>query len=193
MKCCTMAKQSWRLALLEYLGTPLDSNTPSPSELNGHKFNSLLPNISNSKHSDVLVSHHDAQLQHDTRGCTLPELSVGSKVGYRNHITNKFDIGIVSARDARSYMICTENGTHVSRNHTDLKWTDAPFELKIKTQPVSSNAKSMHAPPKVPNSNIKHNKAKLIGKRVEVSKTNNMYTTCSGCISRPATMLITQR
>ena len=30
VKHCTMAKQSWRLALLEYLATPLDSNTPSP-------------------------------------------------------------------------------------------------------------------------------------------------------------------
>ena len=62
---------------MEYLATPLDSNTPSPSELNGHKFNSLLPNISNhkfnsllpnisnSKHSDVLVKHHKARLQHD--------------------------------------------------------------------------------------------------------------------------------
>ena len=46
MKCCTMAKQSWRLALMEYLAMPLDSNTPSPSELNGHRFNSLLPNVS---------------------------------------------------------------------------------------------------------------------------------------------------
>ena len=63
IKHCTMAKQSWRLALMEYLATQLDSNTPSPSELNGHKFNSLLPNISNSKHSDVLVNCHDAQLQ----------------------------------------------------------------------------------------------------------------------------------
>ena len=55
MKCCTMPKQSWRLALLEYLATSLDSNTPSPSELNGHRFNSLLTNVSNfsSKHSDV--------------------------------------------------------------------------------------------------------------------------------------------
>ena len=53
MKCCTLTKQSWRLTLLEYLLTPLDGNTPSPSELNGHRFNSLLPNISNfsSKHS----------------------------------------------------------------------------------------------------------------------------------------------
>ena len=181
MKRCTMAKQSWRLALLEYLATLLDSNTPSPSELNGHKFNSLLPNISNS----------NAQLQHDTRGRTLPELAVGSKVGYRDHLTNRFNVGIVSARDARSYEICTEHGTHTSRNHLDLKRTDAPFELK----PVSNFANSKHAPTPVP-SNVKHdNKAKLIGKRVNVRKcnsTNSMYTTCSGCISKPATRLITQ-
>ena len=123
MKCCTMAKQSWRLALLEYLATPLDSNTLSPSELNGYKFNSLLPNISNSKFSDVSVERHDAQLQHDTRGRTLPQLPVGSKVGYRDHITNRLNVGIVSARDARSYEICTEHGTQISRNHIDLKGT----------------------------------------------------------------------
>ena len=45
VKCWTMAKQSWRLALMEHLATPLDSNTLSLSELNGHRFNSLLPNI----------------------------------------------------------------------------------------------------------------------------------------------------
>ena len=95
MNHCTMAKQSWRLALLEYLTTPLDSNTPLPSELNGHKFNSLLPNISNSKYSDVLAQCHNAQVQHDTRGCTLPKLPVCSRVGYRNHVTNRFDVGIV--------------------------------------------------------------------------------------------------
>ena len=193
MKCCTVVKQSWRLALLEYLVTPLDSNTPSHSELNGHKFNSLLPNISNSKHSDVLVKRHDAQLQHDTRSHTLPELPVGSKVGYRNHITNKVDVDIVSARDARSYRICTENSTHESRNHIDLKWTDAPLEPNITTQPVSNFAKSKHAPPPVPNSNVKcTDKVKLIIKRVEVSKSNSMYTTCSGHVSKPATRLITQ-
>ena len=154
---------------MEYLATPLDSNTPSPSELNGHKFNSLLPNISNNKHSDVLVKCHNAQLQHDTRGRTLPELPVGSKVGYRNHVTNKLDVGIVSARDARSYMICTENSTNVSRNHIDLKWTEAPFELKIMTQPVSNFAKSKHASPitTVPSStNVKcTDKAKLLSWR----------------------------
>ena len=104
MKCCTLAKQSWRLALLEYLSTPLDSNTPSPSELNGHHFNSMLPNVSNfsMRHSDKLVEQHDAQLQCDNKGHTLPELPVGSTVGYHNHLTNKYGIGIVTEHDARS-------------------------------------------------------------------------------------------
>ena len=56
MKCCSLTKQSWRLALLEYLSTPLDGNMPSPSQLNGCQFGSLLPCISSSKFSDALVS-----------------------------------------------------------------------------------------------------------------------------------------
>ena len=96
MKHCSLAKQSWRLALLEYLSTPLDGNTPSPSQLNGCQLSSLLPSISSSKFSDALVSQHNAQLQRDKQGHTLPELPVGSKVGYRNHLTSDFDIGIVS-------------------------------------------------------------------------------------------------
>ena len=193
-----LAKQSWRVALTEYLATPLDSNTPSPFELNGCRFNSLLPDVSNfcSKHSETLVSHHDAQLQHDKRGHSLPELPVGSKVGYRNHVTNKFDVGIISARDARSYTICTENSTHVSQNCIDLKWTDAPFEPK--TQPfVSSHAnyKHVHAHPTTPvpsNTNVKcSDKVNLTKKGINVSN-NNMYKTCSGHVSKPVTRLITQ-
>ena len=198
MKHCTMAKQSWRLALVEYLATPLDSNTPSPSELNGCKFNSLLPNVStfSSKHSDALVSHHDAQLQHDKRGHTLPELPVGSKVWYRNHTTNQFTVGIISARNSRSYTIHMESSTDISRNHINLKWTDAPFE----SQPVMSNfAKFQHAPslntvPSSTNANIKHSdKAKLIGKRVKASSNSNkstMYITRSGHVAKPTARLI---
>ena len=64
------------------------------------------------------------------RGHALPELPVGIKAGYRNHVTNKFDVGIILARVARSYTIYMENGVHVSQNCIDLKWTDAPFEPK---------------------------------------------------------------
>ena len=92
-----------------------------------------------------MVSHHDAQLQHDKRGHVLPKLPVGSKVGHRNHVTNKFNVGIISARDARSYTIFMESGTHVSRKRIDLKHTDAPFELKTQDPVVRSNATSKHA------------------------------------------------
>ena len=126
----------------------------------------------------------------------IQEVPVGSKVGYQNHVTNTFDVGIVSARDARSYMIHTEHGTHVSRNCIDLKRTDTPFEQKTETQPVSDFTKSKHAPPQIHNSNVKCTaKAKLIPKRVEINKSNksnSMYTTCSGHISKPAKRPVTQ-
>ena len=116
MKKCTKAKQSWKLALLEYLATPLDSKTPSLSELNGRTFGSMLLNVSNfsSQHSDKLVERHDAQLQHDTQGCTLKELPVGSTVGYCDHANNQFHVGFVSERKGRSYTISTESGRIIS-------------------------------------------------------------------------------
>ena len=66
MKHCIAAKLSWRLALLEYLAKPLDGKIVSQSELNGRKFGSMLPNVSNltSVYSDRLVEKHTAQLQH---------------------------------------------------------------------------------------------------------------------------------
>ena len=106
---------------MEYLATSLDRNTPSPSELNGHRFNSLLPTCSSSRHLDVLVSHHDAQLQHDKGGHVLPELPIGNTMGYHDHVMNKFHVGVVSDRNARLYTILTENGTHTSRNCIDFK------------------------------------------------------------------------
>ena len=59
---------------------------------------------------------------------------------------------------------------------------------------MSNFAKSTHANPPLP-TNVKHdNKAKLIGKRVEVSKSNStsMYTMRSGRISKPTKRLIAQ-
>ena len=194
-----MAKQSWRLAFLKYLTTPLDGNTPSPSELNDRKFNSLLPNVNTL--NDKSVKCHDAQLQRDTREKLLPELPVGSKVGFRNHITNSYDIGIVTAWNARLYQICTEHGTHISCNHIDLKRMDAQYEPHTKpSQTVSNFAKSSHANanPPLP-SNIKQDdKAKLIDRRISVSKTNssnvtsNRYMTQSSRISKPIQRLISQ-
>ena len=190
------------MALLEYLTTPLDGNTPSPSKLNGHKFNSLLPNVNTlNDNSDILVKHHDVQLQRDTRGKLLPELPIGSKVSYGNHITNNYDIGIVTAQNARSYQICTEHSTHISHNHIDLKHMNAPYEPHTKpSQTVSNFAKSLHANanPPLPSGIKQVNKAKLVDRRISVSKinssnvTSNKYMTQSGHISKPTQRLISQ-
>ena len=100
------------------------------------------------------MDRHDAQLQSDHKGHTLPELPVGSIVGCHNHITNKFDVGIFSACDARSYTIFMENGTHINRNHIDLKHTNVHFEpmtitdvLPQTRHVVSKDANFKHAPP----------------------------------------------
>ena len=129
MKHCVSAKQSWRLALLEYLLTPLDAKTPSPSELNGRKFGSMLPNVTNfsTQHSDRLVKRHTAKLQHDTKGRSMCELPVGSTVGYRDHTKNQFNVGIVSDRKGRSYAITTESSQNISHNRIDLKKTNVQY------------------------------------------------------------------
>ena len=83
----------------------------------------MLPNVSNltSVHPDRLVERHTAQLQHDTKGCSMNELPVGSAVGYRDHTKNQFNVGIISERDGRSYAITTQSGQNVSQTCIDLK------------------------------------------------------------------------
>ena len=171
MKCCVSAKQSWRLALLEYLSTPLDAKTPSPSELSGRKFGSMLPNVSNfsTQQSDRLVERHTAQLQHDTKGRTMCEVPVGSTVRYRNHTKSQFNIGIVSDREGRSYVITTKSGQNVSHNCTDLKKTNVQYTQQHNV----STANSMHAKPSIhPNKDKTDfkspSKAKLPGKEINV-------------------------
>ena len=84
-----------------------------------------------------------------------------------------------------------ESGTNISRNHIDLKRTNAPFE----SQPVMSKfARSQYAPslntvPSSTNANIKHSdKAKLPGKGINVR--DNVHVTHSGRMSKPTARLI---
>ena len=99
------------------------------SELNGRKFGSMLPNVSNfsTQHSDRLVKRHTAQLRHNTKGCSMCELPVGSTDGYRDYTKNQFNVGIVSERKGRSYAITTESSQIISLNHIDLKKTNVQY------------------------------------------------------------------
>ena len=159
----------------------------------------MLPNVSNfSQYSDKLVERHDAQLQHDTYGCCMEELPVGSTVGYREHGNNQFHIGVVSERDGWSYVISTENGRKISRNHIDLRRTNVPCVCKESVIYANSNSKHVSPIPPIPdntNATFKQpNKAKLLEKEIKVRKSSdnvNVYRTHSGHISKPATRLIT--
>ena len=130
-----------------------------------------------------------AQLQHNTQGCTLKELPVGSTLGYRDHNTNQFNVGVVSERQGRSYAISTDSGRIISQNRIDLRWTNVPYECKESV----SYANSKHIPPTSPNTNAKFkqpNKAKLLGKEITTRKSDDVYRTRSGHMSKPTARLI---
>ena len=115
-------------------------------------------------------------------------------MGYHYHVTNKFNVCVVSNRDARSYTILMENGTHISQNRIELKCTSVQFDPRPNTSvlpkaryTISSDANSKHAPPSGPNSNVKcMGKGKLTQKGINVSN-NSMYKMCSGCASKLVT------
>ena len=122
----------------------------------------------------------------------MPELPVGSKVGYRNHLTNNFDIGIISDQNDRSYTITTESGKNISRNHIDLKWTKAPFE-PIVSKVARLHVLSHNSNNPNPNTNVKHTDTENLMKESVKARTHTTgYKTCSSHISRPTTRLITQ-
>ena len=91
-----------------------------------------------------------------------------------------------------------ENGTHISRNRIDLKCTKVQFEPRPRpdTRILTSDANFKHAPPNIPNTNVKCTvKANLTEKGIDIRKSNvsnSMYKTCSGHISKPVSRLITQ-
>ena len=113
---------------------------------------------------------------------------------------NQFNVGVDSDRNARSYTILMENGTHISWNCIDLKCTSVQFDPKPSTNvlpktrhTVSNDANLKHAPPNpVKITNVKcTGKANLTEKGINVSN-NSMYKTCSGHVSKPVTRSITQ-
>ena len=58
MKKCHETGTPWRLGLLEYLCTPLDEKTPSPSNLIGHQFKGLCPTFSSLQESQEGTLEH---------------------------------------------------------------------------------------------------------------------------------------
>ena len=88
----------WRLGLLEYLCTPLDENTPSPSSLHGRQFKGLCPifNQTNSGEGvlEKLINKWlTEKLNHDRRSRTLEDIPTGSTAAVLDNHSNTWTIG----------------------------------------------------------------------------------------------------
>ena len=83
-KKCQETGTPWRLGLLKYLCTPLDENTPSPSNLIGCQFKGLCPTFSSLQESQEGTLKHLIEkclcekLYHDKKSRTLADIPTGS-------------------------------------------------------------------------------------------------------------------
>ena len=79
------------LGLIEYLYTPLDEKTPSPSNLIGHQFQGLCPTFSFLQESQEGTLEHliekclQEKLYHDKKSRTLADILMGSTTAFLDH------------------------------------------------------------------------------------------------------------
>ena len=131
MKCCLASNTLWKIALLEYLSTPLSSKISSPSELMGRQFRGLLPFLQDcgaakSVKEQVMLQKRRKN-RHDTSAHDLLTIPVGATVAYLNKDLKTWSIGKVESCEGRSYVVATEEGRLVSRNRVHLCKTNVSF------------------------------------------------------------------
>ena len=124
MKRCLAGNTSWRIALLEYLSTPLGPNIPSPSELMGRQFRGLLPLFQDRGAPESVQEHimlqKEEKCRHHAVAHDLPVVPVGATVSFINKDLKTWSIGRVESREGRSYVVATEDGRLISRNSIHL-------------------------------------------------------------------------
>ena len=132
MKRCLAGNTSWRIALLEYLSTPLGPNIPSPSELMGRQFRGLLPLFQDrgapeSVQEHIMLQKEKEKCRHDAVAHDLPVVPLGATVSFINKDLKTWSIGRVESHEGRSDVVATEDGRLISCNHIHLQSTNVPF------------------------------------------------------------------
>ena len=142
MKKCHETGTPWHLGLLEYLCTPLDEKTPSPSNLIGCQFKGLCPTFSSLQESqEDTLGHliekclHD-KLYHDKKSRTLADIPTGSTAAILDHRSNTWTVGHILDRSDTVKLL---NGRVIHHNRVDLRPTSVQFQ-PISTKPVSVSA-----------------------------------------------------
>ena len=156
MKKCNETGKPWCLGLLEYLCTPLDEKTPSPSNLIGHQFKGLCPTFSSLQESQEGTLEHliekllREKLYHDKKSRTLADIQTGSTAVVLDHMSNTWTVGHILDRSNRSYTVELPNDKVIHHNRVDLRPTSVQFQ-PISTKPVSVSA---NVPDAVPQSSV---------------------------------------
>ena len=152
MKKCHETGTPWCLGLLEYLCTPLDDKTPSPSSLIGHQFKGLCPIFSSLQESQegtlehLIERHLHEKLYHDKKSRTLADIPTGSNAAVLDHRSNIWSVGNILDRSNRSYTVKLPNGKIIHHNRVDLQPTSVQFQ-PISAVPVSLPAVTPNAGP----------------------------------------------
>ena len=156
MKKCHETGTPWRLGLLEYLCTPLDEKTPSPSNLIGCPFKGICPTFSSLQESQestlehLIEKHLCEKLYHDKKSRTLADIPTGSTAAILDHRSNIWTVGHILDRSNRSYTVELPNGKVIHHNRVDLRQASVQFQ-PISTKPVSVSA---NVPDAVPQSSV---------------------------------------
>ena len=208
MKWCYHANESWRLALLEYFATPLNSNLPSPSEPNGRQFSGLLPNLKHNSlpdsTSEALIDQHKKQLNH-AHGKELRDLPEGSTVSYYDHTGQCWRTGLVQERKDKSCIIANDKGLFISRNWVDLRPTNTDYivhhnpdiphstnDSAVNTKVVVSNPHSTFPSSTNPHStkcNASNKSAQKLKPSTGNQRVNQFIVTHLGCTVKPPNKL----
>ena len=135
----------WHLDLLEYLCTPLDDKTPSPSSLIGHQFKGLCPTFSSSQESQEGTLQHlierclHEKMYHDKKSRTLADIPTGCNAAVLDHRSNTWTVRNILA-------VKLPNGKIIHYNRADLRPTSVQFQ-PISAIPVSLPAVTPNGEP----------------------------------------------
>ena len=121
MKKCHETGTPWHLGLLEYLCTPLDEKTPSPSSLLSRQFKGLclIFNHTNSGKGvleNLINRQLNEKLHHDRRSHTLEDIPTGSTAAVLDHHSNTWTVGHILDRTDRLYTVELPTGRVIHQN-----------------------------------------------------------------------------
>ena len=190
MKKCHETGTPWHLGLLEYLCTPLNEKTPSPSNLTGHQFKGLCPTFSSLQESQEGTLEHliekclHEKLYHDKKSRTLADIPTGSTAAVLDHRSNTWTVGHILDRSNRSYTIQLPNGRVIHRNRVDLRPTSVQFQFNVpdtalpsSVTPPKTDSLTVSHPPKAPTPSKSYAKAVVESQPKVARPTTNVCTT----------------